>query len=133
MTQYHYAIMDALKPLLEYNPEADLGDERLNQPTIQTRIEAAKNGLQKTQDKLTAAQLGSGLNDPTKDDLQQTIGLLLTKLENFNMHEKPAWYAAVLDAQKSVASNREKFWQKQLSQRNTEFTVTNELLANFTQ
>ena len=106
---YHEQVMTSLKPLLEYNPEADLGDERLNQPTIDTRIDNARQGLTKV---LTGLNTTNGsIADTSKSDLEAAVKRLQGELETFDKNRnKSTWYQSVSKAQEAIIINRQKFW-----------------------
>ena len=106
---YHEKVITSLKPLLEYNPEADLGDERLNQPTINTRIDNARQGLKKVLNGLNAGK--GSITDSTKPDVEAAVKRLQGELETFDKNrDKPSWYQAVAKAQKVIIANRQRFW-----------------------
>ena len=109
LVTYHEKIMISLKPLLEYNPEADLGDERLNQPTIDTRIDNARQGLTKV---LKGLNTNKGtIADTSKPDLETAVKRLQGELETFDKNrDKSTWYQAVLKAQETIIANRQRFW-----------------------
>lgn len=111
---YHHQIMKSLQSVLEYNPEADLGDEGLNQPVIDGRIKAASDGLDKTRRGLLAT-------DRLKDDQKSALVEIIEKLQQQlalleKSRDKSAWYTAVADAQAAILKNRQTFWQERLSE-----------------
>lgn len=120
---YHEATMKALRPLLEYNPEADLGGERLNQPQITMRIDAASQGIAKT---LSALNKAPSLEDTSKAELVSTVTGLQSELASFEKtSDKSAWYKAVNEAQKTIISNRQAYWESTLADN---YLVLDELL-----
>lgn len=130
LIDYHRDMMNTLKPFLEYNPQADLGDERLNQPTIQTRIDAAKVGLRKAEDELVGQNTNTAPGDDGKAALLDSVRKVRLALNEFDKsRDKGAWYTAVETAQKSIVTNRETFWQFALKDLYEQIDSSNELLA----
>jgi len=127
---YHEKIITSLKPLLEYNPEADLGDERLNQPTINTRIDNARQGLKKVLNGLNDAK--SSITDSTKPDLEAAVKRLQGELETFDKNrDKSSWYQAVSKTQKTVLINRQRFWIENSTASYRLFDQANSDIAEF--
>jgi len=112
-SNYHHATTRALLPLLEYNPQADLGDQRLNNDLIKARIDAARSGLETV---YAGLELSSSTQDNgrRKAELLDSVARVQNALEAFASDmNREAWYAAVATGQAAVLANRQDYYEQQ--------------------
>lgn len=106
---YHAAVSQALVNALEYNPKDDTKNFNLNSDDTKQRLEAARQGLVKTDDKLLQAK--KIYNDPTIDEVTALISRL--RYARFQLSQNGdvnAWISRVDDSQSRIVDNRTKFW-----------------------
>jgi hypothetical protein len=111
--QHHKAVLEALTPILEYNPQADLMDPSLDSSAITQRLTEAQEGLDSIHSQLLKL---SHPNDENLGELLPLINSLKQSAEETNSSNKQQWYDSVRTTQEKIITNRQTYWQTILPQ-----------------
>jgi hypothetical protein len=106
---YHAAVSEALVNVLEYNPKDDIKNFIFNSDDTKQRLEAARQGLVKTDDKLLQAK--RIYNEPSIDEVTALISRLRYARYQLSQNgDTAAWISRVDDSQSRIVNNRTNFW-----------------------
>lgn len=110
MLHHHAEVLSSLKPLLSYNPQADLSSDTLTDEDVSGRIQAAQEGISSV-----SSNIKKLTSHSENDDLQailMDLDNLQNKLKDFDRtRDKTAWYQAVDGVQTKIIANRQTFWR----------------------
>lgn len=124
----HASILETLRSILSYNPQADLAADSLTQEDISQRVAAAKEGI-------SATKIEIDQQPPYAEDNLAAVSEALEELQNSlngfdQSRDKNAWYKAVDTAQDKIIANRQSFWTTERDKLLTEYAVVNQLVSN---
>jgi hypothetical protein len=126
---YHAAVSQALVNVLEYNPVEDTKNFNLKSDDTKLRLEIARKGLLKTDDRLQKAK--KIYKDPTIDE----VTALVTRLRygRYQLSQDGdvnTWTSLVNESQSRIVINRTKFWTSESTRLKQKLNADNVRLLN---